>query len=109
MYSTHDEGKSFMAERFIRTRKNDIYKYITAVSKNVYIDKLEDLVNKYNNTYHSTIKMKPIDVKSNTYSDFSKEINNEDTNLKLVILLEYQNIKRFLQKLTLQIGLKKFL
>ena len=75
----------------------------------MYIDKLEDLVNKYNNTYHSTIKIKPIDVKSNTYSDFSTEINNEDTNLKLVILLEYQNIKRFLQKLTLQIGLKKFL
>ena len=55
--------------------KNKIYKYMTSVSKNVYIDKLDDIVNKYNNTYHSTIKMKPVDVKSSTYIDSSKEIN----------------------------------
>ena len=79
-----------------------------SVSKNVYIDKLYDLVNKYNNTYHGTIKMKPVDVKSNTYIDSSKESNNKDP-LKLVILLEYQKIKIYLQKVTLQIGLKKFL
>ena len=63
MYSTHNEGKSVVAERFIRTLKNKIYKYMTSISKNVYIDKLEDIVSKYNNTYHSTIKMKPGDVK----------------------------------------------
>ena len=53
------------AERFIRTLKNNIYKYLTSISKNVNIDKLDDIVNKYNNTYHKTIKMKPIDVKDN--------------------------------------------
>ena len=56
MYSIHNEGKSFVAERFIRTLKNRIYKYMTSVSKNVYIDKLDDTVNKYNNKFHSTIK-----------------------------------------------------
>ena len=75
MYSTHNEGKYVVAERFIRTLKNKIYKYMTSISKNVYIDKLDDIVNKYNNTYHSTIKMKPVDVKSSTYIDSSKEIN----------------------------------
>ena len=72
MYSTRNEGKSVVAERFVRTLKNKIYKYMTSVSKNVYIDKLDDIVNKYNNTYHSTIKMKPVDIKSNTYIDSSK-------------------------------------
>ena len=69
MYSTHNEAKSVVIERFIRTLKNKIYKYMTSISKNVYIDKLDDIVNKYNNTYHNTIKMKPFDVKSNTYID----------------------------------------
>ena len=64
MYSTHNEGKSVIAKRFIRTLKNKIYKYITSLSKNVYIDKLDDkLANKYNNTCHSTIKTKPVGVK----------------------------------------------
>ena len=58
MYSTHNEGKFVVSERFIRTLKNKIYKYMISVSKNVYIDKLDDIVNKYNNTYHSTIKIK---------------------------------------------------
>ena len=66
MYSTRNEGKSVVAEGFIRTLKNKIYKYMTSISKNVYIDKLDNIVNKYNITYHSTIKMKPVDVKSNT-------------------------------------------
>ena len=56
MYSRHNKGKSVVAERFIRTLENKIYKYMTSGSKNVYIDKLDDLVNKYNNTHHSTIK-----------------------------------------------------
>ena len=73
MYSIHNEGKSVVAERFIRTLKNKIYKYMTAISKNVYIDKLDDMVNEYNNTYHRTIKMKPVDVKDNTYIDSNKK------------------------------------
>ena len=83
MYSTHNEGKSVIAERFIRTLKNKIYKYMTSLSRNVYIDKLDDIVNKYNNTYHSTIKIKPVDVKSNTYIEFSKEINNKNSKIKI--------------------------
>ena len=67
MYSIHNEGKSVVAERFIRTLKNKIYKYMTSISKNVYIDKLDDIVDEYNNTYHTSIKMKPVDVKDNTY------------------------------------------
>ena len=67
MYSTYNQEKSVIAEGFLRTLENKIYKYMTSVSKNVYIDKLDDIVNKYNTTYYSTIKMKPIDVKSNTY------------------------------------------
>ena len=59
MYSIHNEGKSIVAERFIRTLKNKIYKYMTSISKNVYIDKLDDIVNEHNNTYHRSFKMKP--------------------------------------------------
>ena len=76
MYSMHNEGKSAINERFIRTLKNKVYKYMTSISKNVYIDKLDDVVNKYNNTYHIKIKMKPVDVRSNTYTDSSKVTNN---------------------------------
>ena len=65
MYSTYNEGKSVVAERFIRTLKNKLYKHMTATGKNVYYDVLDDVVNKYNNTKHSTIKMKPIDVGDN--------------------------------------------
>ena len=84
MYSVHNEGKSVVAERFIRTLKNKFYKYVTSISKNVYIDKLDDIVNKYNNTYHRTIKMKPADVKASLYTDFNKENNKEDPKLKVV-------------------------
>ena len=72
-YSTHNEGKSVVAERFIRTIINKIYKHMTSISKNVYIGKLGDIVNEYNNTKHRTTKMKPIDVKDNTYIDFGKK------------------------------------
>ena len=57
MYSIHNEGKSIVAEKFIRTLKNKIYKYMTSISKNIYIDKLDDIVNEYNNTYYRTIKI----------------------------------------------------
>ena len=69
----HNEGKSVVAERFIRTLKTKIYKYLTSISKDLYIDKLDDIANEYNNTYHRTIKMKPIDVKDNAYIDFKKD------------------------------------
>ena len=78
MYSTNNEGKSVVAERLTRTLKTKIYKYMTAVSKNVYIDKLDDIVNEYNNTYHKAIKMKPADIKDNGYIYFSKEVNDKD-------------------------------
>ena len=63
IYSKHNEEKYSIAKRLIRTLKNKIYKYMTSVLKNVYIDKLDGIVNKYNNIYHGTIKMKPVDVK----------------------------------------------
>ena len=66
MYSTYNEGKSVFPKRHIGTLKNKVYKYMTSVSKNVYIDKLDDIVDKYNNAYQSTIKKKSVDVKSNT-------------------------------------------
>ena len=83
MYSTNNEGKSVVAERFVRTLKSKIYKYMTSISKNVYIDKLDDIVNEYNNTYQTTIKMKRIDVKDNTYINTDKEINNKDPKFKV--------------------------
>ena len=95
MYSTIKEGKSVVAERFIRPLKSKIYKYMTSISKNVYIDKLDDIVNEYNNTYHTTIKVKPIDVKDNTYINTSKEINNKDPKFKVgdrVRISKYKNI-----------------
>ena len=67
MYSTYNEEKSAIAEKFIKILKNEIYKYMTSITKNAYIDKLDDIVNKYNNTHHSKIKMKPDDVKTNIY------------------------------------------
>ena len=85
-YSTHNEGKSVVAERFIRTLKSKIYKYMTSISKNVYIDKLDDIVDEYNNTYHTTIKMKPIDVEDNTYKMLIKKLIIKILNLKLVIV-----------------------
>ena len=83
MYSIHNKRKSVVAERFIRTIKKEIYKYMTSVSKNVYIDKLDYTVDEYNNTYHRTIKMKPIDVKDNTYIDFGKKVNDNDPKFKV--------------------------
>ena len=75
MYSTNDEGKPVIAERFIKTLKNKIYKYMTSISKNGYIDQLDDIVNKYNNTYHKTVKMKPFNVTPSIYTDFKGNPN----------------------------------
>ena len=91
----HNECKSVAAERFIRTLKNKIYKHMTETSKNVYIYKLYNIVKEYNNTYHTSIKMKPVDVKNNTYIDFEKEVNDKDPKFKVgdyVRISKYKNI-----------------
>ena len=95
MYSTNNEGKSVVAERFIRTLKSKICKYMTSISKNVYIDKLDERVNEYNNTYHTTIKMKPTDVKDNTYINTDIDANDKDPQFKVgdrVRISKYKNI-----------------
>ena len=94
MYSMYNEGKSVVAERFIRTLKNKLDKHMTATGKNVYYDVLDDIVNKYNNTKHSTIKMKPTDVKNNkgVYID---EHNAKDSRFKVgdrVRISKFENI-----------------
>ena len=94
MYSTH-EGKSVVAERFIRTLKNKIYKDMAAISKNVYFDVLNDIVDEYNNTYRKTIKMKPIDVKNDSFAEYNEESNQKDLKFKLgdhVRISKYKNI-----------------
>ena len=123
IYSTYNEGKSVVAEKFIRTLKNKIFKHMIAFSKNIYFDTLDDIVNKCNNTVHKTIKMKPIDnagdyyIKSNgtifNETAFNKDSmklhsNKKILDLKLVIMSEFPNIKTFLLKHILQIGQKKF-
>ena len=90
MYSTYNEGKSV-----VRTLKSKIDKHMTSISKNVYIDKLDGIVNEYNNAYHTTIKMKPIDVKDNTYINTDKETNDKDPKFKVgdhVRISKYKNI-----------------
>ena len=72
MYSTHNEGKSVVAERFIRTLKNKIHKHMTAISKNAYFDVLNDIADEYNNTYHRKIKMKPVDVKDDSFAEYNE-------------------------------------
>ena len=86
MYSTHNEEKSIVAERFTRTLKNKIYKFMTSISKNVYFEKLHDIIDKFDNTYHSTMKMKSTDVKSSTYIDLNVEKMMKILNLKFVIM-----------------------
>ena len=94
MYSTYNEGKPVVAERFIRTLKNKLYKNMTASHENVYYNVLDDVVSEYNNTKHSTIKMKPMDVKDNerVYID---EHNEKDSKFKIgdrVRISKFKNI-----------------
>ena len=98
MYSTHNEWKCIVVERFVRPLKNKIYKYMTLISRSVYIDKLDDIVNKYNNKYHSTIRTKPVDVKSSTYIDFSIEFNDKDHKLKFGDIVRISKYKNFFAK-----------
>ena len=88
MYSIHSKGKSIVAERFIRALKNKVFKHMTAISKNVCFYVLDDIVNKYHNIVHRTIKMKPIDVKGNTYVDKDPKFKVDD----LVRISKYKNI-----------------
>ena len=83
MHSTFNEGKSIVTERSIRTLKNKIYKHMTAVSKNVYFDVLDNIVDIYNPAFHNTIKMKPIDVKSNSYAEYNINSNTKDAKFKI--------------------------
>ena len=87
MYSTYNEGNSVVAERFIRTLKNKIFKQMTTISKNVYIDVLNDIANKYNNTlFIEPLKWKPIDVTNNSYAEYNEESNKKVLNLKLITM-----------------------
>ena len=98
MYSTHNEGKSVVAERFIRTLKNKIYTHMTAISKNVYFDVLNDIVDEYNNTYHKTIKMKPVDVKNDSFVEYNEESSEKDRKLKICDHVRISKYKNFFAK-----------
>ena len=95
MYSTYNEGKSVVAERFIRTLKNKIFKHMRTISKNIFFDVLDDIVNKYNNLVHRTIKIKPIDVTSDSYAEYNEDSNKKDPKFKVgdhVRISKYKNI-----------------
>ena len=95
MYSTYNEGKSVFAERFIRTLKNNIYKHMTAISKNAYFDVLNDIVDEYKNTYHKTIKMKPVDVKSDSFAEYNEKSSEKDPKFKVddhVRISKFKNV-----------------
>ena len=95
MYWTYNERKSVLAERFIRAFKNKICKHMTAVSKNVYFDVLDNILNKYNNTVHGSIKMKPTDVTSDSYAEYNGDSNVTKPKFKVgdhVRISKYKNI-----------------
>ena len=98
IYSTHNEGKSVVAERFMRTLKNKTYKYMTSVPKNVYTDKLDNIANRYNSTYQTKIKMKPLDLKSNTYIYSGIENNAKHSKFKVGDHVRIENYKNIFTK-----------
>ena len=98
MYSTFNEGKSVVAERFIRKLKNKLYKHMTATGKNVYYDVLDDVVNEYNNTKHNTIKMKPKDVRNDNKSVYIDEHNEESARYNLGDRVRMSNFKNIFGK-----------
>ena len=98
MYLIHNEAKSVVAQRFVKTLKTKIYKYMASISRIVYIDKLDDIVSEYNNRYHRTIKMKPVDVKDNTYIDFKKEVNDKDPTFRVCDHVGVSKYKIFFAK-----------
>ena len=98
MFSTYNESESVVAERFIRTLKNKLYKHMTATGKNVYYDVLDDVVNKYNNTKHSTIKIKPIDVGDNNKRVYIDEHNEKDSKFKVGDRVRISKFKKIFAK-----------
>ena len=95
MYSIFNEGKSAVAERFIKTLKNKIFKHMTTICKNVYFDVLEDIVNQYNNTVHRTIKMKTINVTDDSFAEYNEDSNKRNSKFKAgdhVRISKYKNI-----------------
>ena len=94
MYSTFNEGKPVVAERFIKTLKNKIYKHITRIGENVYFNVINDIVKKYNGSYHSSIKKKPKDVTDSVFVEYSEESNKKDPKFKIgdhVRVSKYKN------------------
>ena len=98
IYSTHNEGKSVVTGRFIRTLKNKIYKHMTAISKNRCFNVLNDIVDEYNNTYHRAIKMKPVDDKSDSFAEYNEESNAKDPKFKLNDYVRISNYKNIFAK-----------
>ena len=93
MYSTYNEGKSVVVERFIKTLKSKIFQHMAAASKNIYFDVLDNIVNKYNKTVHC-INIKRIDITSDSYTEYNEDTNETKIlNSKLVIMLGFQNTK----------------
>ena len=95
MYSTFNEVKSVVAERFIKTLKNKIYKHMTYIGKNLYTDFLDDTVGKYDNTVHGSTEMKPKDVTDDSFVEYSEETNKKDPKFKVgdnVRISKYKNI-----------------
>ena len=115
MYSTFNEGKSVVAERFIKTLKNKIYKHMTTIGKNVYFNDLDDIVKDYNNTVHTSIKMKPKDVKDNNltesrgFPEYIEEFNKKDPKFKICDHVRISKYKNIFFKGFYLIGQKKFL
>ena len=106
MYSTYNEGTSFVAHRFIRTLKNKIFKHMAAISENLYFHVLDDFVNKYNNTVHRTIKMKPIEVTSDSYAKTMKILTKKILNSKLVAIFAKRYAPNRLEEVFVVSGIK---
>ena len=98
IYWMDNEGKSVFAERFVRTLENKVYQYVISKSENVYIDTLEEIVNKYNNTYHRTIKMKSVDLNPSMYIDFNKENSKEGPKFKVGDQVRISKYKKIFAK-----------
>ena len=96
MYSAFNEGKSVVAERFIKTLKSKVYKHMTSIGKNVYFNVLDDIVDNYNNTYHSSTKMKPEDVTDDFFFvQYSEESNKKNPKFRIadhVRISKYKNV-----------------
>ena len=95
IYSTYNERKSVVTEGFIETLKKNIFKHMTAISKNVYFGLLDDIVDKYNNTVHRAIKMKPIDVMDDSCAEYNEDFNKKESEFKVgnhVRISKYKNI-----------------